>query len=138
MAEEKTKKSNEKKVQEDVAQNEEVFESGVVEEKKEAKLKPADVEKKILELAKQGVPPEKIGLILRDKHGVPSAGLFGKKIGKILKEHNLYENSEIKNISAKIENLNKHIERNKHDFSAKRSQITNTSYLNKLRKVSAQ
>jgi len=99
------------------------------EETKTEKLKPADVEKKILELANAGHTPEKIGLILRDKHGIPKARMYGKSIGTILKEHNLYKDSENAHISAKVENLKGHFEKNKHDYSAKRSLMTNTARL---------
>ena len=49
-------------------------------------LKPAEIEKIIIDLGKQGEQPAKIGLILRDKHGVPKDRLADKKITQILRE----------------------------------------------------
>jgi small subunit ribosomal protein S15 len=126
--------AKEKSVEKDIEQNEEILSSSV-EEKKETKMKPADVEKKVIELGKQGIPAEKIGLVLRDKHGIPKAKMLGKKIGQILRENNLYENSEKRNLNKKIETLGKHMEKNKHDFSAKRSLTTSTGRLNRLIRI---
>ncbi|MDP4039028.1 MAG: hypothetical protein Q8P57_00385 [Candidatus Pacearchaeota archaeon] len=101
---------------------------------KSERLKPEEVEKKVIELGKQGIPPEKIGLILRDQHGVPKAKLFGKKICKILEENNIESNSEQKNIEKKVEILKKHFEKNKHDYTAQRTII---KYASKIRKLKA-
>ena len=58
------------------------------------KVKPAEVEALVVQLAQKNTPPEKIGLILRDQHGIPKAKLLGKKIGQILRENKI----EIKDI----------------------------------------
>ena len=80
-----------------------------------------EVEKLVVDLGKEGNNPEKIGLILRDKHGIPKAKLLGKKISKILEENNV-EFSKLKQVQEKrIDSLKKHLEANKHDSSAKRS-----------------
>lgn len=50
------------------------------------KMKPAELEKIVVDLYKEGVSSAKIGLILRDKYGVPKAKLLGKRITKILKD----------------------------------------------------
>ncbi|MDA4124249.1 MAG: 30S ribosomal protein S15 [Thaumarchaeota archaeon] len=48
---------------------------------------PEEVKAIILKLAKEGVPPSKIGLALRDDYGVPLAKqLLGKSIGEVLVE----------------------------------------------------
>ncbi len=108
------------------------------EEKKAQKLKPTEVEAKVVELAKSGTPPEKIGLILRDQFGVAKVRAFGKKISQILKENDLYVDSEHANIAKKVDTLKGHFENNKHDYSAKRSLMTYTAQLHKLnRKVAA-
>lgn len=99
------------------------------------KLKPAEIEKKVVELASQGMSPEKIGLVLRDKHGIPKVKIFGKKLSQILKEKKLYVDSEYENILKKSENLKKHLEKNKHDYTAKRSLITSAGRLNKLKRL---
>ena len=46
------------------------------------KSKPADLEKKVIELAKQGLSAEKIGLKLRDELGIPTLKVFKLKIKK--------------------------------------------------------
>ena len=99
-------------------------------------MKPEEVTKKIVELGKQGIQPEKIGLILRDEYGIPKARLFGKKIGQTLKENKIEINSELNNLSKKLDNLKKHFEQNKHDYPAKKSIIQTFSRVNKLKKLS--
>lgn len=98
----------------------------MAEEKVEAKkpewvkMKPAELEKIVLELFKNGESPAKIGLILRDKHGVPKAKVLGKRITEILKEAKVPLKSEKEKLKAEMEKLGKHIEKNKHDVTAKR------------------
>lgn len=86
------------------------------------KIKPAEVEKLVVSLSKEGNSPAKIGLILRDKHGVPKSKLVaGKKISQILDENKLSSKTEKKNVQDKIINLESHIGKHKHDYTAKRS-----------------
>jgi len=85
------------------------------------KMKPAEMEKLVVELAKKGETPEKIGLILRDKHGIPKAKLLGKKVGQILKENKLLETYEKDTVFAKTDKIKEHIAKNKHDYTAQRS-----------------
>lgn len=87
------------------------------------KIKPAEVEKLIVELGKSGETPAKIGVALRDKHGVPKAKLFGKRISQVLKESKIKVVPEKELIQNKINALNKHMEKNKHDQSAKKKLI---------------
>jgi small subunit ribosomal protein S15 len=101
------------------------------------KMKPEEVTKKIVELGKQGLQPEKIGLVLRDEYGIPKAKLFGKKIGQVLRENKIEVKSEEKNLTKKLDNLKKHFEQNKHDYPAKNSIIKTFSRLNKFKKISA-
>ena len=84
------------------------------------KIKPAELEKIIIELHQNGETPAKIGLILRDKYGIPKAKLLGKKIGKILEEAGMKPQSEKEGVNKRIEKLNKHLEKNKHDQPAKK------------------
>lgn len=93
------------------------------------KIKPAEVEKMVVELAKAGNDPERIGLILRDQHGIPTVKVLGKKMKKILKENNIELDSEKKHIEIKSENLKKHIEKNKLDHNARRSLVKQLSRL---------
>ena len=98
------------------------------------KIKPEEVEKLVIELGKQNIPPEKIGLILRDQHGIPKVKVFNKRIKKILKEANLWKDSEYENTVKKLETLKKHLEKNKHDYKAKCFIMKYTARLNKLKK----
>lgn len=84
-------------------------------------MKPAELEKIVIDLYKQGESIAKIGLILRDKHGVPKAKLFGKKISQILKDAKVEIKSEKEKIQREIESLKKHIEKNKHDKKANKA-----------------
>ncbi|MEK6850095.1 MAG: 30S ribosomal protein S15 [Nanoarchaeota archaeon] len=97
------------------------------------KTKPAELEKLILELHKEGHPPAKIGLILRDKHGIPKSKLAGKKILQILKENKLQYLTEKKIVQDKIDSLGKHITAHKHDYTAKRSLTKNLWAVKKLK-----
>ena len=85
------------------------------------KMKPQELQQIVLDLHKQGNSPAKIGLILRDKHGIPKAKLLGKKVSKIIKDSKQQPITEKAVFQEKIESLNKHIEKNKHDYSASRS-----------------
>jgi len=85
------------------------------------KIKPKELEKIVVELAKKGEKPVKIGLILRDKYGIPKAKLLGKKITQILKENNIEYETPKQKVELRIEKIKKHLEKNKHDYPAKRS-----------------
>lgn len=92
------------------------------------KMKPAEMEKLVVELYKQGNTPAKIGIILRDQHGIPRAKLIGKKITQILNEANIQDNSEQERIQKKIKGLEAHSTKHKHDYTAKKS-ITKNRWL---------
>jgi small subunit ribosomal protein S15 len=96
------------------------------------KMKPAELEKLVLELHKSGLSPEKIGLVLRDKHGIPKAKLLGKKMSQILKENKLKTLSEKSLVEKKVERLNRHIAQHKHDPSAQRSLAKKLWVIHKL------
>jgi len=87
------------------------------------KMKPVELEKIVVELYKQGETPARIGLILRDKYGIPKAKLLGRRISEILSEAKVPLRSEKAMIERKLDFLNKHIEKNKHDQPAKKKQI---------------
>lgn len=96
------------------------------------KQKPEEIEKIIVDLARKGMPPEKIGLVLRDQHGIPKARLLGKKIGQILEEHKIKVNSEHVNFTRRVENLKKHFGKHKHDYTAQRRIIQHSSSIRKI------
>jgi len=85
------------------------------------KLKPAEIETLVVQLGKKNIPSEKIGLILRDEHGIPKTRIFGKKVCQILEENGIKTNSEYENVNKKIDILKKHFVKHKHDYSAQRS-----------------
>jgi len=85
------------------------------------KLKPEEIESTIVELAKEGNTPAKIGLILRDKYGIPKAKLLGKKISTIVKQNGITPKDDITLINEKIEKLKKHSKVHKHDHTASRA-----------------
>jgi ribosomal protein S15P/S13E len=85
------------------------------------KMTAKEVEKLIVELGKQGNAPEKIGLILRDKHGIPQSRDLGLKVGTVLKNAGITF-PELKQVQEKrISALTTHLTSHKHDSSAKRS-----------------
>lgn len=91
--------------------------------------KPEEVEKIIVELARQGVHPAKIGVILRDQHGVPRMKASGKKLTKVMKDAKITLKTETERIKERIENLEKHRAKNKHDYQAQRSAMKHSSRL---------
>ena len=102
------------------------------------KMSVSEVEKLIIELGRQKTPPEKIGLILRDQHGIPKAKLLGIRIGKILSKNKMDPSSAHKNIQTKIETLKSHFAKHKHDYTAQRKGVMYASRLKKIEKLSNQ
>ncbi|MBM3233094.1 30S ribosomal protein S15 [Candidatus Pacearchaeota archaeon] len=89
------------------------------------KMKPAEMEKLVVDLYKQGNTPSKIGIILRDQHGIPRAKLLGKKITHILSDAKIQDNSDQTRVQNKIKNLEEHQKKHKHDYTAKKSLTKN-------------
>jgi len=50
------------------------------------KMKPDEIKEIIVKFANEGKSPSQIGLVLRDKYGVPKTKLLGKSIREILEE----------------------------------------------------
>lgn len=96
--------------------------------------KPADVEKLVLELHRQGNAPAKIGTILRDQHGIPKAKLLGRKIKEIIESSGSTFPREIDSVRTKIANLERHGAQHKHDHTARRSMAKKLWIVNKLSK----
>jgi len=99
------------------------------------KAKPEDIKKIVVELGKENLSPEQIGLKLRDEHGIPTVKIFKIKIKKILEEAGIPVRTEAEGRERKIENLKKHFEKNKHDYKAQRSLVKNVSLINRAKKV---
>lgn len=85
------------------------------------KMKASEMEDIVVDLAKKGETPAKIGLILRDSHGVPKSTLVGKRITDILKEKKIAYKTDKDIIEANLVPLRTHIAKNKHDPSASRA-----------------
>ncbi len=81
-----------------------------------------EVEKIIIDLAKKGSQPTTIGLILRDKYGIPMAKpIIGKTISKFLEEQKLlpkYPDNLI-NLIKKAVRMRDHLAKNKTDIHNK-------------------
>jgi len=83
----------------------------------------AAIEKIILEMRKEGVSTSRIGMILRDRYGVPDVKqVTGKRIGQILKEKGMESEipEDLRNLIVKALGLRKHLGVNKSDVHNKR------------------
>ena len=98
--------------------------------KKMKKFSKEEFEKRVLELAEKGLTAEKIGEALR-RERIHSKE-FNKKISKILGSK--YVNPDEKNISQKLEKLEKHLSKNKKDKRAMRDKEKVSAKLRRLRK----
>jgi len=101
------------------------------------KTKPEELEKIITELAKAGNSPSKIGLILRDKHGIPKSKLLSKKITQILEEKKVPYKKEISHVEEQIEKIKQHFNKNKHDYTAQRALTKKLWALHRIKKQTA-
>lgn len=82
------------------------------------KLTPEEIESLVVKYAKEGVPPSRIGVILRDQHGVPLIKpITGKTVLQILEENNLKPSipEDLSNLLEKIRRMKLHLEKNKSD-----------------------
>jgi len=80
---------------------------------------PKEVEQLVIKLAKDGNPPEKIGLILRDSYGIPSVKLItGKRVTEILRENKLGPEipSDLFHLLKKAVRLHEHLAVHKKDL----------------------
>lgn len=130
----KTKNLENKEAEEETLVKSEKEELKTSEKSSWIKTKPAELEKIVIDLAKQGNAPAKIGVILRDKHAIPKVKLLGKKITKILIDNNVSYIKDKDITAKKIENLKAHLEKQKHDYCAKKSLAKNLWLLHSLNK----
>jgi small subunit ribosomal protein S15 len=96
------------------------------------KMKPSDIETLVVDLAKQGNNPSKIGFILRDQHGIPRAKVLGKKISTILAEKKVTYKTEKELYQAGIARTEKHSVAHKHDYTAKKALAKKLWHVKKL------
>jgi small subunit ribosomal protein S15 len=86
-------------------------------------LKQKEIEMLIVKLAKEGVPPSRIGLTLRDQYGVPDVKLVvGKTITKILEAKEIKADipEDLMALIRKAVLIRKHLEENHKDQPGKR------------------
>uniref|UniRef100_A0A7J2TL63 Small ribosomal subunit protein uS15 n=1 Tax=Archaeoglobus fulgidus TaxID=2234 RepID=A0A7J2TL63_ARCFL len=82
-----------------------------------------EVEKKVLELYNEGYEPSQIGMILRDRYGIPSIKqVTGKKLMDILIENGIRPKypEDLKALIKKALKLRKHLETHKKDLHNRR------------------
>jgi small subunit ribosomal protein S15 len=85
---------------------------------------PEEVEAFVIKLAKEGQTPSRIGVTLRDQHGIPLVKhVTGKSILAILKEANLSPSApeDLNNLLAKANGLQRHLSKNGSDAVNRRS-----------------
>ena len=83
----------------------------------------AAIEKIIVDLRKEGTSSSMIGLILRDRYGVPDVKMVtGKSVGDILVENKISSEipEDLRDLMIKALGLRKHLEDNKKDLHNKR------------------
>ena len=83
-----------------------------------------EVEALIMKLYKEGHSPSKIGIILRDQHGVPlTKPITGKSVTQILKERKVFSSlpEDLENLLRKATHLHVHYDKNKADLHNKRA-----------------
>merc|ERR1711921_53479 len=86
------------------------------------KLSSGEVKEQIYKLAKKGLTPSQIGVILRDSHGVAQVRFVtGNKILRILKRKGLAPDlpEDIYFLIKKAVSIRKHLDRNRKDRDAK-------------------
>jgi small subunit ribosomal protein S15 len=82
-----------------------------------------EVEELAVKLAKEGHPPSRIGIILRDQYGVPSVKqVVGKSLTQILKARGVKRElpEDLMNLIRKAVALHRHLSRNRRDMTSKR------------------
>jgi len=86
--------------------------------------KKAEVEKIVVKLAKEGYTSAKIGLMLRDRYGIPSVKLItGKSIKQIMMEAGVYPKypEDLLDLLKRAVNLRNHLAAHKKDYTSKRN-----------------
>uniref|UniRef100_A0A674AKX8 Small ribosomal subunit protein uS15 n=1 Tax=Salmo trutta TaxID=8032 RepID=A0A674AKX8_SALTR len=99
------------------------------------KLASDDVKEQIFKLAKKGLTPSQIGVILRDSHGVAQVRFVtGNKILRILKTKGLAPDlpEDLYHLIKKAVAVRKHLERNRKDKDAKFRLILTESRIHRL------
>ncbi|MFH1056592.1 MAG: 30S ribosomal protein S15 [Candidatus Micrarchaeota archaeon] len=99
------------------------------------KADKTQVEELISQMAREGVAPARMGLVLRDQHAIPDAKkILGVSITKFLKEKNLLPEfpQDMLDLIKKAVGVRKHLQSNKKDVFS-RSRLRNIeSKINRL------
>jgi len=99
------------------------------------KISAADVEDHICKLAKKGLTPSQIGVILRDSNGISSiSAVTGSKVVRILKAQGLAPEipEDLYMLIKKAVQVRKHLERNRKDKDSKFRLILIESRIHRL------
>merc|ERR1711967_203840 len=99
------------------------------------KITSAEVKDMISKMAKKGMTPSQIGVILRDQHGVAQVrSVTGNKILRILKTAGLAPQipEDLYHLIKKAVQVRKHLERNRHDKDSKFRLILIESRIHRL------
>ena len=89
----------------------------------------------VVKLARDGIPPSKIGLILRDQYAIPSVkDVTGKTVKQILKEHGLLPKlpEDLANVIRKAVRLYNHLSKHRKDHKTRRALEIVESRINRL------
>ena len=100
-----------------------------------SKAKPSEVVDHVQKLAKKGLTPSQIGVILRDQSGIPQVkSVTGNKILRILKAAGLAPSipEDLYMLIKKAVAVRKHLERNKKDKDSKFRLILIESRIHRL------
>ena len=82
-----------------------------------------EVETKVVELARKGVPASLIGLQLRDEYGVPLTKIItGKRISEILRDNDLLPElpEDLASLARHAVKIRRHLEDSRKDLEAKK------------------
>lgn len=99
------------------------------------KYSTKEIEMIVVKLAKQNNTASQIGAILRDTYGIPDIkALTNKSITQILKEKEVAKKlpEDLTNLIKRLIKLQKHLEENKQDKTAKRGLLLTRSKINRL------
>jgi len=99
--------------------------------------KEENIEKVVIDLAKKGYSPAKIGEILKQKQEIKKIKVLGKSITKILKENNISYENDLAIVNKKIKKLEEHYNKNKQDKRAKRELVKFIGLRKKLEKYNS-
>ncbi len=97
------------------------------------KMKESELKKVILELSETNAP-SKIGIILRDRYGIPTTRVFGKKLKAYLNELGIERNEDLENATKKVEKMKEHLKNNITDRKTKHKLQRAQSRLNIIKK----